>query len=126
MNSLASDIKIYLELSESIKEKEKTIRERKKKKNNLEKKIISDINKYYPNTKSQEFKLDKYNIRYETSQKKSDLSQKLIKSSLQKYFNYTYGNRLSSTRCEEKANEIFEFILNERDTKEISSLKYSV
>ena len=70
MNSLASDIKIYLELSESIKEKEKTIRERKKKKNNLEKKIISDINKYYPNTKSQEFKLDKYNIRYETSQKK--------------------------------------------------------
>lgn len=126
MNSFSTNIKLYLELSESIKQKEKSMRERKKKKNELEKKIISDINKYYPNAKSQEFKLNKYNIKYETSQKKTDLSQKLIKCSLQKYFKHTYGNRLSSTRCEEKANEIFEFILNQRDTKEISSLKYSV
>ena len=32
MNSLASDIKIYLELSEFAKEKEKLFRERKKEK----------------------------------------------------------------------------------------------
>jgi hypothetical protein len=123
INELSKNMGMYLDISEQIKESERCLREKKKYKHSLEKTIVSFIESNH--LAHREFTLKQFKLKYETASKKTDLTQKLIKHSLLQYFRTTYHNKLSDYRCEEKANEIFQYILNQRDTKEISSLKYS-
>ena len=67
---------------------------------------------------------NKFKITYEVEEKaKTNITQKFLRDALFQYYHKTFFGKLSEDRCNEKAEELFQFILNLRDIKEISSLK---
>tara|TARA_B100000073_G_C23303430_1_gene399628 strand:- start:97 stop:516 length:420 start_codon:yes stop_codon:yes gene_type:complete len=110
------------ELEKPIREFEKPIKEMKKEKTKLEDYIKNFIveNKL----ENKDIKVNKYRITYGVEEKaKTNITQKFLKDALLQYFNETYNRRLPKAKCDEKAEELFQFIMNLRETKEISSLK---
>ena len=110
------------EIEKPIKEFEKQTKEIKKEKSEIEDNIKNFIieNKL----ENKDIKINNNKITYEVEEKiKTSITQKFLKEALTTYFNNTYKGKIPKNRCDEKADELFEFIMNLRDTKEISSLK---
>ena len=100
-------------------EKERNIRDLKENKSKLENYIK---NFFIENNINKKIKIGNDILKLDITQKKESLSQKFIKNALENYFIEKYPNQ-KKDRCIEKANEIFNSILDLRKTKEISSLK---
>ena len=118
----------YIEIDEDIQQKEKQIKELEKPIKELKKKT-KQLENYIKNfietnnIQKKNIKINNFKITYEIEEKKSNLTQKFVKDALCQYFNKTYYGKMSPEKCNEKGEEIFQFILNNRDTKEISLLK---
>lgn len=122
INKLKTVIKNYIELDNQIKLIEKKTKEKKKEKNSIEKYLVETFkhNKLY--NKEIAATSSKALI-FSENEKKEALSQKYIKKTLIKYFINNYSHTLRKERCTEKALEIFDFLLKNRDDKKSYNLK---
>lgn len=121
MSKMANNMEKYIHLSQEIKTLESNLKEIRKRKTCLENSIIHCITTNQLIHK--EFVKGKHKLTCEVSQRKDGLNQKFLKASLEDYFNKNYQGRLSSSRCNEKANEIFNYILDLRKERPFYSLK---
>lgn len=118
----------FIKLDQVIKEKELSIKNFEKEMNikNLKEnklKLENFIKNFFIENKiNNKVKIGNDILKLDISQKKESLSQKFIKNALENYFIEKYPNQ-KKNKCIEKANEIFNSILDLRKTKEISSLK---
>ena len=122
INTLKKKIAEYLELDNEIKSIEKKAKEKKKKKSSLEKYLIDTFkyNKLY----NKEIAVTSNKALFFTeNDKKEALSQKYIKKTLINFFISNYSHTLRKERCEEKALEIFDYLLENRDQKKSYNLK---
>ena len=122
INKLKKVISNYIELNNEIKQIESITKEKRKKKNSLEKYLIDTFkhNKLY----NKEIAVTSNQaLLFTENDKKEALSQKYIKKTLTKYFITNYSHTLRKERCEEKALEIFDFLLENRDEKKSYNLK---
>ena len=120
-NSLSKIMEKYIRLNDNIKNLDKQSRELKKEKINTEELLINLIEEN--NLTKREFIKGNFKIKYESHEKKDGLNQKFIKNSLEQYFLSSYSHKLSKTKCIEKADVIFNYILSLRKSKVYSSLK---
>ena len=123
INTLKKKIAEYLELDNEIKSIEKKAKEKKKEKSSLEKYLIDTFkyNKLY--NKEIAVTSNKALFFLLKTIKKEALSQKYIKKTLLKFFISLYSHTLRKERCEEKALEIFDYLLENRDQKKSYNLK---
>ncbi len=121
MAKMAGNMERYIHLSEEIKSMETRLKEIRKNKSVLENSIIHCIqtNKLV----DKEFVKGKHKLKCEVTQRKDGLNQKFLKESLENYFKNTYRHKLSEVKCNDKAHEIFNYILNLRKTRDYYSLK---
>ena len=122
INNLRKVIKDYIKLNNEIKLIEDQVKDKRKKKNSLEKYLIETFKQNNINKKEIAV-TSRQSLLYIESEKKEALSQKFIKKSLVEYFIKNYSHSLRKERCEKKAQEIFEFLLANRDDKKSFSIK---
>lgn len=127
INRIESKNEDYINrLKEKIKELENPVKELKNKKNTLNDFIIKTMEDNNMKNKSFKLKVDNFNytIKCEKSEKKDTLTQKFIKESLINYHKKKNNGKLSDTACEEKALEVFQYLLDSRNIKETTTLIY--
>ena len=118
----------WIEYDNTINSKEKELRireiplkELKKKQQEIESLLINFIESNRLDNK--QFNVENMRISYQVDSKKEPLTQKFIKESLEIYFRDKFRNRLNPSECENKANDIFQYMLDLRKSKYKSSLK---
>lgn len=122
-NKINTAIDMYKQLDEKIKNIEKEARKLRQQKVRLENYIKNTIEAN--NLQDKEIKVDSNTkIKYISEEKREAMSQKYIKSSLEEYFIKNFGTKLSSNRCQEKADEIYSFLLNNRKMKSSNHIKF--
>ncbi len=121
MSKMANNMEMFIHLSEEVKVLENKLKDIRKNKNLLENSIISSIKTNQLVDK--EFVKGRHRLMCEVTQRKDGLNQKFLKASLENYFKHTYHGRLTPGRCDDKASEIFNYILNLRKQREYYSLK---
>jgi len=120
-SSFKQTIYDYLNIDNEIISLEEKIEELKNDKAQLEENIILFIKEKQLVGKN--IKVGNDTIRYSEGTIKSPLTHTILHNSLNKYFMENYSNKLSKERCEAKAKEMFDYILNCRDDKDKSVLK---
>jgi hypothetical protein len=137
ITSLKQSVKEFIELEHKIETYEQKIEELKqssqialieeklkdlrKSRNKLEKDLKITIEEN--NLINSSLKLGKTEIQYVIEEKPDSLNQNYIKKSLENFFMEKYAEKLGEERCLEKANEIFQYILDHREMKHKSILK---
>jgi hypothetical protein len=137
ITSLKQSVKEFIELEHKIETYEHKIEELKqssqialieeklkdlrKSRNKLEKDLKLTIEEN--NLINSSLKLGKTEIQYVIEEKPDSLNQNYIKKSLENFFMEKYAEKLGEERCLEKANEIFQYILDHREKKHKSILK---
>lgn len=121
INNFKSMVNSFISIDDKIKEYQSKINQLKNEKDIIEDNIITTIKNN--NLEDKDIKLGNNKLRYESRDVKDSLTQTFIKNSLVSYFNQFYKNKLSPDRCEEKADEIFKYILSLRQTKEKYTIK---
>ena len=128
INKFKEDMNKWIEYGKSIetmetelRSREKKIKEIKKHHQNIEFSIIRFKEEH--NLKTKKFNIKDMSIHYHLDSKKEPLTHKFIKESLESYFLNNFNKKLDPSECENKANEIFQYMLNLRKEKNKSSLK---
>ena len=128
INKFRENMIQWIEYDNTINSKEKELRireiplkELKKKQQEIESLLINFIESNRLNNK--QFNVENMRISYHVDSKKEPLTQKFIKESLEIYFRDKFRNRLNPSECENKANDIFQYMLDLRKSKYKSSLK---
>jgi hypothetical protein len=128
INKFRENMIQWIEYENSINSKEKELHNReiplkelKKKQQEIEYLLINFIESNRLNNK--QFNVENMRISYHVDSKKEPLTQKFIKESLEIYFRDKFRNRLNPSECENKANDIFQYMLDLRKSKYKSSLK---
>ena len=128
INKFRENMIQWIEYDNSINSKEKELRNReiplkelKKKQQEIEYLLINFIESNRLNNKQSN--VENMRISYHVDSKKEPLTQKFIKESLEIYFRDKFRNRLNPSECENKANDIFQYMLDLRKSKYKSSLK---
>lgn len=128
INKFRENMIQWIEYDNTINSKEKELRireiplkELKKKQQEIESLLINFIESNRLNNK--QFNVENMRISYQVDSKKEPLTQKFIKESLEIYFRDKFRNRLNPSECENKANDIFQYMLDLRKSKYKSSLK---
>lgn len=121
-NKINTAIDMYTQIDEKVKALEKEARKLRQQKSKLENYIMNTIEAN--NLQDKEIKVNNSTkIKYNTQLRKEPMSQKYIKTGLEEYFIKNFSNKLSQSRCEEKAAEIYTFLANNRKDKPYSQLK---
>ena len=121
-NKINTAIDMYTQIDDKIKLLEKEARKLRQQKNKLESYIMNTIEAN--NLQNKEIKVNNSTkIKYNTTVRKEPMSQKYIRNSLEQYYLDNFGNKLSKTRCEEKACEIYNYLNNSRKDKNYNQLK---
>jgi hypothetical protein len=124
---LEQKIETYEQKIEEIKQSsqittiEEKLKELRKSRNKIEKDLKLTIEEN--NLINSSLKLGKTEIQYVLEEKPDSLNQNYIKKSLENFFIEKYSEKLGEERCIEKANEIFQYILDHREVKTKSILK---
>lgn len=124
---LEHKIEAYEQKIEEIKQSsqivmiEEKLKELRKSRNKLEKDLKLTIEEN--NLMNSSLKLGKTEIQYVIEEKPDSLNQNYIKKALDNFFIEKYAEKLGEERCLEKANEIFQYILDHREMKQKSILK---
>jgi hypothetical protein len=128
INKFRENMIQWIEYDNTINSKEKELRireiplkELKKKQQEIESLLINFIESNRLDNK--QFNVENMRISYQVDSKKEPLTQKFIKESLEIYFRDKFRNRLNPSECENKANDIFQYMLDLRKSKYKSSLK---
>lgn len=113
-------------LKDKLKEIENPVKELKSKKNTLLEYITHTMENSSIKDKSFKIKVrdSSYIIRCDKSEKKDSFTQKYIKEALINYYKEHNYNKLTPVQCEQKALDLFKYLLNSRNTKEVLSLVY--
>lgn len=114
-------------LKEKIKELEAPVKNLKTKKTEILEYITQTMRENRIEGKSLKIKHrdTNYTIKCEKTEKKDTLTQKYLKDSLINYHNHFNKNRLSKNECEKNALEQFQYLLDNRTTKESLVLVYN-
>lgn len=122
LNILKSDMNKICDIYKTISQHEKDLQKLRKQKQSLEENILNILrdNEWTKN----EFQIKQYIFKYQTETKRQPLNQKFIKQALEQYYRSTCYNSMSTKRCQERAKEILQYMLDLRDTKEVSVLKH--
>tara|TARA_B100000963_G_scaffold255598_1_gene224217 strand:- start:5798 stop:6181 length:384 start_codon:yes stop_codon:yes gene_type:complete len=121
-NKINTAIEMYKQVNENIKNLEKEARKLRVQKNRLETYILNTIEAN--NLQEKDIKVDtNTKIKYTTVTRKEPMSQKYVKSALEDYYISNFGHRMNTTRCHEKADEIYSFLINNRKDKTSAQLK---
>jgi len=121
-NKINTAVDMYKQVNDNIKNLEKEARKLRVQKNRLETYILNTIEAN--NLKEKDIKIDSNTrIKHTTITRKEPMSQKYVKSSLEEYYISNFGHRMTSIRCQEKADEIYTFLINNRKDKTSSQLK---
>lgn len=119
-DKLKQSIIQYINVDEQINTLEDKLKHLRKSRDQFEEHIIISIKEN--KIENKDIKIGQSILRYEGREVKDSLSQNLVKNSLINYFLKNYGDK-NKDKCNEKALEIFEYILNSRETKTKYSLK---
>ena len=111
----------YINIDNEIQSLEEKLEELRNNKSELEDNIISFIKEKQLIGKN--IKVGNDTIRYSEGTIKSPLTHTILHSSLNKYFFENYSGKMTRERCEAKAKEMFDYILNCREDKDKSVLK---
>jgi len=122
INKLKKVIHNYVNLDNEIKLIEKKVKNKKKQKTLLEKYLIDTFKTNNLHNKEILVTNDQ-SLRFIENDKKEALSQKYIKKTLNEFFINNYSHNLRKERCEEKAHELFDYLLNNRVDKKSYNLK---
>jgi len=114
-------IQEYISLDDQIRAREKEIKMLKSERGKYEQFIVTNIKD--KNLADKDIRLGNNVFRFDTFETKQSFTQAHVKNSLVSYFIERYSNKLPEKKCEEKALEIFNYMLNNRETREKSSLK---
>ena len=121
-NKINTAIEMYKQVNDNIKNLEKQARKLRIQKTRLESYILKTIEDN--NLENQDIKIDdSTKIKHTTITRKEPMSQKYVKNSLTDYYTSNFGHKMTPNRCEEKANEIYTFLVNNRKEKESIQLK---
>ena len=121
INIFKTAINNYISIDDQIKLHENTIKVLKKNRIPFESAIIETIK--FNNIEGKDIKIGTNKLRFDTLETNSSLTQGHIKDSLIKYFIENYSSKMSSEKCNEKAMELYKYILDSREKKERSVLK---
>jgi hypothetical protein len=121
IHNLKTVIQDYILLDDDIKTKEHSLKLLKNERIKKETIIVDAIKEN--KIEGKDIKIGNNKFRYEESEVKSNLTQNNLKESLVAYFLEHYGDKLSKSKCEEKAKEIFQYIVNHRKEKTKCNLK---
>ena len=121
INTFKTAINNYISIDDQIKLHENTIKVLKKNRIPFESAIIETIK--FNNIEGKDIKIGTNKLRFDTLETNSSLTQGHIKDSLIKYFIENYSSKMSSEKCNEKAMELYKYILDSREKKERSVLK---
>lgn len=119
--SFKQAIQEYISLDDKIREKEKEIKMLKSERGKFEQFIVGNIKE--KNLVDKDIRLGNNLFRFDTYETKQSFSQAHVKNSLIAYFIERYSSKLPQHKCEEKALEIFNYMLDNRESREKSSLK---
>lgn len=119
--NLKSVIQEYIILDDDIKSKEHSLKLLKNERDKKELIIVDTIKEN--KIEGKDIKIGNNKFRYEESEVKCNITQTNLKESLVSYFIQYYGDKLNKTKCEEKAKEIFQYIINHRKDKTKCNLK---
>ena len=120
--SLKKVINTYLDVHNEIKSMEDKIKEKKKLKKKLDNYLVNTFKSN--NIHNKEIGVSStQSLYFIESDKKEAMSQKYIKNTLTKFFTVNYKHTLKKDRCEEKATEIYEYLLSNRDDKKSYNIK---
>ena len=122
LNTLKSDMNKMCDIYKNISQHEKTLQELRKQKISIEQNIINVLKDN--NWTNNEFQIKQYVFKYQKETKRQPLNQKFIKQALEQYYRTTCYNSMSTRRCQERAKEMLQYMLDLRDTKEVSVLKH--
>ena len=121
-NKINTAIEMYKQVNDNIKNLEKQARKLRIQKSRLESYILNTIEAN--NLQEKDIKIDNNTrIKHTTNTRKEPMSQKFVKNSLESYYNDNFGHKMTPIRCQEKANEIYTFLVNNRKDKESTQLK---
>jgi hypothetical protein len=120
-NQFKQAIQEYISIDDKIRNYEKEIKMLRNERSKFEQFIVGTIHE--KGLTDKDIKLGNNLFRFDTYETKSSFSQSHVKNSLIAYFIEKYSDRLSQHKCEEKALEIFNYILDNREIREKSTLK---
>ena len=121
INTFKTAINNYISIDDQIKLHENTIKVLKKNRIPFETAIIETIK--FNNIVGKDIKIGTNKLRFDNLETNSGLTQGHIKDSLTKYFIEHYSSKMSAEKCNEKAMELYKYILDSREKKERSVLK---
>lgn len=122
IDNLKKVISQYIALNNEIKEMDKKTKLKRDQKNSLEKYLIDTFK--FNNLHNKEIAVtNNQSLKFVENDKKEALSQKYIKKTLQYFFVTNYSHTLKKARCVEKSNEIFDFLLKNREEKKNYNIK---
>jgi methylmalonyl-CoA mutase N-terminal domain/subunit len=121
MNELKIYLKKFSELNAQILEIENKLAILKKNRDSLENNIIPLIESN--NLKDKDIKIANTKFQYHISEKKDSFTQQYIKTHLLDFFTETNKGRYSNEQCQKMADDIFQYLVNKRNSKKSVSLK---
>ncbi|MDA7573737.1 hypothetical protein N8751_00480 [bacterium] len=121
-NKINTAIEMYKQVNDNIKNLEKQARKLRIQKTRLENYLLNTIEAN--NLEDTDIKIDNNTkIKHTIITRKEPMSQKYVRNSLTDYYTSNFGHKMTPVRCEEKANEIYTFLVNNRKEKESKQLK---
>lgn len=121
MNELKQSFHHYIELDDQINILESKLSELRKDRDNVEKNIVTIIEKN--NLQKKDIKIGTSRFQYTTSEKKDGFTQQYVKKALYDYYGFFYDGKLPRDKCNEKADQVFQYLLANRTVKHRSGLK---
>jgi hypothetical protein len=121
MNELKIYLKKFSELNAQILEIENKLAIFKKNRETLENNIIPLIESN--NLKDKDIKIGNSKFQYHVTEKKDTFTQQYIKTHLIEFFKETNRGKYSNEQCQKMADDIFQYLVNKRNSKRSVSLK---
>jgi hypothetical protein len=121
MNDLKQSFHQYIELDDQINILESKLSELRKNRDTVEKNIVTIIEKN--NLQKKDIKIGTSRFQYTTSEKKDGFTQHYVKKALYDYYGFFYDGKLPRDKCNEKADQVFQYLLANRTVKHKSGLK---
>jgi len=121
MNELKQGFRQYIELDDQISILESKLSELRQSRDTVERNIVGIIEKN--NLQKKNIKMGDSHFQYTSSEKKDGFTQHYVKKALYDYYGFFYDGKLPRDKCNEKADQVFQYLLANRTIKNKTGLK---